>query len=46
MREVWWDPTKTSQANGKQGAYSTLNGGARFRIGQWPHGEPNLPPGV
>ena len=46
MREVYWDPNATSPINGKQGAYVTLNNHARYRIGQWPHGDPSLPPGV
>jgi hypothetical protein len=45
-REVYWDPSATSPVNGKKGSYATLNNHARFRIGQWPRGEPALPPGV
>ena len=44
-REVYWDPNVTSPINGKTGAYLALNGGARYRPGEWGTTGPNLPAG-
>jgi len=46
IREVYWDPNKTSPTNGQQGAYVPLNGGRRYQINDIPSGEPALPPSV
>ena len=42
-REVWWDATAISIQNDKPGAWIDPNGGARFPIGRFPAGEPNVP---
>ncbi len=34
FREVYWNPTKTSQIDGKAGAYESLNGGRRYIAGE------------
>jgi hypothetical protein len=39
-REIYYDAGKTSPANGKQGTYIAIYGGRRFRLGQYPSGEP------
>ena len=44
-REVYWDPNVTSPVNGKAGAYVELNGGHRYRPGEWTTSGPDLPPG-
>ncbi len=36
-RAIYWDPTKTSVYNGKQGAYVTAS--PRYKQGQWPEAE-------
>jgi hypothetical protein len=41
-REVYWDPNATSTQNGKKGAYIATSN-ARFPIGKWPAGAPNVP---
>lgn len=46
IREVYYDPNKTSPTNGQKGSYVPLNGGRRYLPGQMPSGEPDLPPGV
>jgi len=45
-KEAYWDANATSPIDGKQGAYIALNGGRRYRIGDWTPGEPVLPAGV
>jgi hypothetical protein len=40
-RFVFWDGTKTSPLNGKQGTYVAVLGGKRFTLGTWPD---QLPP--
>jgi hypothetical protein len=42
-REVYWDPKAISKIDGKAGAYVSLNGGRRYKLGEWPEGEPELP---
>jgi hypothetical protein len=42
-REVYWDSRATSVYNGKPGAWIDPNGGARYPIGGFPAGEPNVP---
>ena len=39
-REVYWDGSKTSPANGKTGTFIQIYGGKRYRLGQFPTGEP------
>ena len=39
-REIFWDGSRTSQANNKQGTYVQIYGGQRFQAGQFPAGEP------
>ncbi|MCU1593792.1 MAG: hypothetical protein JWO12_1184, partial [Frankiales bacterium] len=45
-KEAYWDANAISPIDGKQGAYVSLNRGRRYRIGEWPTGEPQLPAGV
>jgi hypothetical protein len=45
IREVWYNPNKTSDTNHRPGAYVPLNGGRRYQVGDIPSGEPNLPAG-
>ena len=40
---IYWDPTKTSPYNGKQGAYVVAS--PRYQSGQYPTGAPPLPAG-
>jgi hypothetical protein len=42
-REVYWDPNAKSAIDGKAGAYVPLNGGRRYRTGEWLSGEPVFP---
>ncbi len=44
-KEAYWDANATSPIDGKAGAYVSLNGGRRYRLGEWPSGEPVLPLG-
>jgi len=46
IREVYYDPSKTSPTNGSPGAYVALNGGQRYQISDIPSGEPSLPASV
>jgi hypothetical protein len=39
-REIYYDANKTSPANGKPGTYIAIYGGRRYRLGQYPTGEP------
>lgn len=39
-RQIYWDASGTSQANGKTGTYLEVYGGKRFGLGQFPTGEP------
>jgi hypothetical protein len=45
-KEAYWDANALSPIDGKKGAYVSLNGGRRYRLGEWPTGEPRLPAGV
>ena len=45
-KEAYWDANATSPIDGKKGAYVPLNGGRRYRLGDWTPGEPSLPAGV
>ena len=42
-KEVYWDPNARSKVDGKAGAYVPLNGGKRYRLGQWPTGLGGIP---
>ncbi len=42
-REVYWDMNAISPQNDKRGAWIDPNRGARFPIGRFPRGEPNVP---
>jgi hypothetical protein len=39
-RQVYWDGSKTSQADNKQGTYDQIYGGQRFQVGAFPTGQP------
>jgi hypothetical protein len=41
-RYIWWNPSKVSIFNGKEGAYEEAYGGRRFAPGQIPAGEPQV----
>jgi hypothetical protein len=41
-RVIWWDPTKTSVQNNKEGAYVESYGGQRFQSGNLPAEEPRV----
>lgn len=43
VKEVYWDPNARSRVDGKAGAYVPLNGGKRFRLGQWGAGLGGIP---
>ncbi|HXA42732.1 MAG TPA: hypothetical protein VNV65_07460 [Candidatus Solibacter sp.] len=43
-REIYWDETQTSQANGMQGTYVEIYNGRRFELGQYPTGQPPFYP--
>jgi hypothetical protein len=38
VREIYWDPNRTSGYNGRQGTYIDINPGARYTVGQLPSG--------
>ena len=42
-KEVFWDPNARSAVDGKSGAYVPLNGGKRYRLGQWSSGLGGIP---
>jgi len=42
-KEVYWDPNARSVVDGKSGAYVPLNGGKRYRLGQWSTGLGGVP---
>lgn len=46
QKQVYWDANAISPIDGKQGAYVSLDGGRRYRPGEWTTGEPVLPAGV
>lgn len=41
-QEVWWDPTGTDTADGKQGTYRSVSDGFRHRLGTWPATKPRV----
>jgi substrate-binding family protein len=43
VREIYWDPNKVSNYNGKQGAYVDPHPGTRWLPGQIPAGNPDIP---
>jgi hypothetical protein len=43
-REIWYDPEKVSVQNNQKGAYVETEPGKRYRPGQFPSGEPPIPP--
>ena len=42
-KEVYWDPNARSRVDGKAGAFVPLNGGKRYRVGQWSTGLGGIP---
>jgi hypothetical protein len=36
--EIWWDPTAVWGEDGGPGAYRWIDGGKRYRLGEWPSG--------
>ena len=44
-REVYWDPNRISEIDGKAGSYMPVDGGRRYRFGEWPVGDPQVFPG-
>jgi hypothetical protein len=42
-REVYWSNSAVSTVDGRPGAYVAFNNGRRYRLGEWPAGEPSLP---
>jgi hypothetical protein len=44
VREIYWDRNATSKYNGKTGAYLESDPGKRYKVGQLPPGDPNIPP--
>jgi hypothetical protein len=45
-KQAYWDANATSPIDGKKGAYVPMDGGRRYRLGEWTAGEPALPAGV
>jgi len=43
VREVYWNPSAVSGYNNKQGAFVETQPGVRWRQGQIPPGDPNIP---
>jgi hypothetical protein len=43
VREIYWDPSATSKYNQKQGAYIDPAPGKRYKVGEIPSGDPNIP---
>src|SRR3954447_12475155 len=46
IREVYYNPNKTSPTNGSPGSYVSLNGGRRYQVNDIPSGDPDLPSSV
>jgi len=46
IREVYYDPNKTSPTNNRAGAYVALHGGQRYQVSNIPSGDPGLPASV
>jgi hypothetical protein len=42
VREVWWDPNRISEVDGRAGSYSPVNGGQRYTLGQITPGDPTV----
>ena len=43
VREIYWDPNAISGYNGKKGAYIEPSPGVRWKQGEIPTGDPNIP---
>jgi hypothetical protein len=43
VREIYWDPIGTSSYNGRPGRWVDPNPGKRYRQGEIPSGDPNIP---
>lgn len=43
VKEVYWDANARSRVDGKAGAFVPLNGGKRYRLGQWTPGLNGIP---
>ncbi len=43
VREIYWDPNAISEYNGRKGAWIDPNPGQRYRQGEIPSGDPNIP---
>ena len=43
MREIYFSKAKVSHYNGKPGTWVDLNGNKRFKLGEYPSGEPPIP---
>jgi hypothetical protein len=41
-REIYWDPNGMSPADGKKGTYVAIYGGNRYRLGDFPTGQPPM----
>jgi hypothetical protein len=41
-REVYWNASRTSEADGKPGAYCMVAGGRRYDLGEIPAGDPDV----
>jgi hypothetical protein len=46
IREVWYNPNKTSPTNNRAGAYVAMNGGRRYQVDNIPSGDPGFPASV
>jgi hypothetical protein len=46
VREVYFDESKPSPLNGRNGTYVALSGGQRYQLNELPSGDPQLPAGV
>jgi hypothetical protein len=43
-REIYWNGSGTSHANGKQGTYVAVYDGTRYQLGGYPDGQPPFYP--
>jgi hypothetical protein len=43
-REIYWDESQVSPANGRQGTYVQIYGGQRYELGHYPTGQPPFYP--
>ena len=42
-KEAYWSASARSRVDGKQGAYVPVNGGRRYKLGEWPAGLTGIP---